>query len=270
MKVKTEKSRGLLTSFPADRIRFSRFHCCEALAPFVEHYWAVQWQLRGRPDFVSQNVPHPSVNLSFEKEGAMLTGVMTSVFTKRLSGNEHVFAVKFLPAGFHAFFKKPVALLSDHQVKASLVFGKKADDLGRKIYAARKMENRLRLAEEFLLSLRPQPDPPAAALHKLLEKISRDRQLSSVEQLAQLNGVSVRSLQRSFRQYIGVSPKWVIRRYRLHDAVEKIKTGGKVNFSALAHELGYADQAHFIRDFRKIVGQTPAHFSQAQQTTGNL
>jgi AraC-like DNA-binding protein len=59
-----------------------------------------------------------------------------------------------------------------------------------------------------------------------------------------------------------VGPKWVINRYRLHEAVERLQEGAQINFSELAMELGYFDQAHFIRDFRKLVGCTPVAFAR--------
>jgi AraC-like DNA-binding protein len=55
------------------------------------------------------------------------------------------------------------------------------------------------------------------------------------------------------------SPKWVIQRYRLHEAAERLDTAA-TDLSTLAHELGYADQAHFARDFKAAVGRPPASY----------
>ena len=59
-----------------------------------------------------------------------------------------------------------------------------------------------------------------------------------------------------------MSPKWVIRRYRLHEALERVNAGHRVDWAALAAELGYFDQAHFIRDFKALVGRTPAEYGR--------
>jgi AraC-like DNA-binding protein len=53
----------------------------------------------------------------------------------------------------------------------------------------------------------------------------------------------------------------VIRVYRLHEAVEAIKAGTVVDWAQLALDLGYFDQAHFIRDFKALVGQPPGEYS---------
>jgi AraC-like DNA-binding protein len=75
-------------------------------------------------------------------------------------------------------------------------------------------------------------------------------------------------VQRWFQQYAGVAPTWVLRRYRLLDAAEAVRDGGLVDWAALAAELGYADQAHLIRDFRAAVGEPPAAYARAQRPVG--
>jgi AraC-like DNA-binding protein len=71
-----------------------------------------------------------------------------------------------------------------------------------------------------------------------------------------------RTLQQLFSSYVGVGPKWVINRYRLHEALERLQEGAHINFAELAMELKYFDQDHFIRDFRKLVGCKPAAYTR--------
>jgi AraC-like DNA-binding protein len=67
-------------------------------------------------------------------------------------------------------------------------------------------------------------------------------------------------MQRLFSDYVGVGPQWVLKRYRLHDAVEQIDRRGDVDWTRFALDLGYYDHAHFNRDFRALVGRTPAQY----------
>ena len=64
------------------------------------------------------------------------------------------------------------------------------------------------------------------------------------------------------QRYVGVSPKWVISRYRLHDAIEQLMQSVPTDWAAFALQLGYFDQAHFIRDFRKLVGRAPGAYAR--------
>jgi AraC-like DNA-binding protein len=70
----------------------------------------------------------------------------------------------------------------------------------------------------------------------------------------------VRTLQRRFADHIGISPKAVIRRYRLYEAAEAAREA-EIDWGALAADLGYADQAHLVRDFRAGFGVTPAAYA---------
>ena len=92
--------------------------------------------------------------------------------------------------------------------------------------------------------------------------------MTQVEELAAVAGMGVRSLQQLFSEYVGVSPKWTIRRFRLHEAADRLAGGDEPDLAALAQRLGYFDQAHFTSDFRKLVGQTPAQYRQRERAAG--
>jgi AraC-like DNA-binding protein len=81
-----------------------------------------------------------------------------------------------------------------------------------------------------------------------------------VDQVADVAGLSVRSLQRLFATYVGVSPKAVLARYRLQDAAAAIDEGAVIDLAGLAASLGWFDQAHFSREFRSVVGMTPSAY----------
>jgi AraC-like DNA-binding protein len=74
----------------------------------------------------------------------------------------------------------------------------------------------------------------------------------------------MRRLQRLFTDHVGVGPKWVIRRYRLHEAAARAADGTGLDLVRLAADLGYSDQAHLTRDFTSIVGLPPARYARAQ------
>ncbi len=76
----------------------------------------------------------------------------------------------------------------------------------------------------------------------------------------------MRQLQRRFADHVGVSPKAVIRRYRLYEAAERARLGREVDWAALAVELGYSDQAHLTGDFSATVGMPPDRYAR----TGGL
>jgi AraC-like DNA-binding protein len=91
-----------------------------------------------------------------------------------------------------------------------------------------------------------------------------DRSLRRLDDLAALSGIGARTLQRLFQEHVGVSPTWVLRRYRLLEAAETVRDGRPVSWAQVAADLGYSDQAHLVRDFRAAVGTTPAAYAAQQ------
>jgi AraC-like DNA-binding protein len=94
--------------------------------------------------------------------------------------------------------------------------------------------------------------------------IAVDRTITTVEQVLHRWRLGKRMLQRLFNEYVGVGPKWVINRYRLHEAIERLAGDPPKDWTQLALELGYFDQAHFIRDFKALVGRPPAAYVRQQ------
>ena len=233
------------------------------LEGWVEHFWCVQWDLRGRPARVSETLPHPSVNLSIETRRAEVVGVVTGRYTRRLSGRGRVVAVKFRPAMFQPFLRRPLSTLTDRVVSPEVLFGPDARELARRVRAERDVRRCAALLEGFLLERLPSPSAPALRVRDLVERLAADRTLVRAEQVAALAGVDLRRLQRLFRTYAGVSPKWVLQRFRLHEAAEALDAGASGGLGALALRLGYFDQAHFIRDFRAVVGCSPGAYLHA-------
>ena len=73
----------------------------------------------------------------------------------------------------------------------------------------------------------------------------------------------MRRLQILFKEYVGATPKWVIRRNRLLDAADQLSGGAEVDLATLAQALGYYDQSNFTTDFEKLVGKPPADYRRS-------
>jgi AraC-like DNA-binding protein len=108
----------------------------------------------------------------------------------------------------------------------------------------------------------PAPDPKIDLAAKIVRLIVERREIKTVADLKANTGIGIRKLQRLFSEYVGVSPKWVIRRNRLHEVVGILNSGAQPDWPQVALELGYFDQAHLINDFKSIVGFPPAEYQK--------
>jgi AraC-like DNA-binding protein len=233
----------------------------EPLAPFVEYYWIVRWDRRGQPAHEQTILPHPNVHLVFEASGAGIYGVDRRLFTRVLTGQGKALGVRFRAGCFRPFWGAPISQLSDRVVPATRVFGPLAEKTRQAIMCAETDADVVGGAESLLFSALPEPDPVAAQIAELVALIGSDASLRRVDQLSVVSGLSVRSLQRLFADYVGVSPKWVMRRARLHEAALRADGGEPVDWAALALDLGYADQAHLTRDFTATIGVSPGRYA---------
>ena len=99
----------------------------DALAPFVDYYWILRWDLRGKPPYEQTILPHPNVNLVFEASGAGIFGVDRRLFTRSISGPGQALGVRFLAGGFRPFWQAPISQLTDRVVPAARLFGPRAE-----------------------------------------------------------------------------------------------------------------------------------------------
>lgn len=261
---KTDPPRGVLkTAGRARPFRHERYHPSTDLDAYVEHYWVVEWDLRGQPPYRAETLPHPSVHMIFEAGGrSRIRGPARAKFSRLLKGKGGVFAVKFTPAGFHPFARVPVSKFTDTVVSLRTVFGGNALALDRAVRATRTDAARIEIVEAFLRRRLREPDHDVPRVSGIVYQAAGDRMLVKVDDLVERFATNKRTLQRLFTKYVGVSPKWVIQRYRLHEAAARL-AAAPVDHAALAVELGYADQAHFARDFKAIVGVSPAAYERA-------
>ncbi len=256
-------SRGLLRLPPDNAgLRVSRHAPSSNLAPCIAYYWMVSWDLRGQPPHVQETLPHPNVYMVFEDSRLTIRGVSTSKFTRILEDQAFAFGVKFRPGGFHPFLQSSTSSLTDRVVAANYVFGADGDALEAALIRSCGEDAMVETVEAFFLQHVPQPDKNVALADRLVGQILNRPQIKTVDDLADHTGLNKRSVQRLFREYVGIPPKWVIRRYRLHELIERLEAGDPLDWSDLALELGYFDQAHLIHDFRAITGYSPADYQR--------
>ena len=258
-----DRVRGVLRPVAeGGKLRHERLAASASLAGVVQHFWSVRWDLRGAKPFVPETLPHPNVHLVFEGDGASIAGVHTGRFTTQLKDTGWVFGVKFRPGAFRPYLGRSVASLRDHTVPIGEVFGTQGAALARQVSDYGSDADKAAAIERFLTERMTPSDPNVERVSHIVDEIAENREILSVEQVVELARLGKRTLQQLFNSYVGVGPKWVINRYRLHEAVERLQAGAQINFTELAMELGYFDQAHFIRDFRKLVGCTPAAYTR--------
>ncbi len=267
MKPKTEQPKGLLDrKHSQSKFELARYDPTDPhIAAVVSHYWLVSWDLTDQEPYVSETLPYPSIHLVFQRGLSGVFGVPRGRFLRRLEGKDESFGVSFRPGGFYALVQTPAWRFSDRRTPVEEVFGQPGLALEKAILDTSNHVERIRLAEVFLRQRQPKPDETVDFVNRVIDRIAVERSITRVEDVAGEVGFSRRQLERLFSRYVGASPKWVIQRYRLFEAAERLASDPHLDTGRLAYDLGYFDQAHFIKDFKAMVGRPPADYARASQ-----
>ena len=239
--------------------RHVRYGPPRALADWVEHFWLESWELRDRTPQTRVVLPHPCVHLVFAPGRSRIYGVQLSRFVRELKGNDRILGIKFRPGAFYPFFQKPISRIANASLPAQQVF-QNAISAEKSILACCDDLAMVDMAAQFLMAHLPPLDPNVDTACKIVEEIAIDRCVTRVEHLTARYGLQERTLQRLFHRYVGASPRWVIKRYRVYEVLNQLSAGMPVAWAALAQDMGYFDQSHFNNDFRKLVGCAPGEY----------
>lgn len=275
-----QDSRGIIApALLRERLTLNRYPPGPDLEGLIDRFWVVSWRLPDGMVHIQQVLTHPCANLSVspadlmddERPGpleATLNGVARQLTSRRLVGGGWALAAMTTPGGLGAFVKQPAAEFTDRVVPLGPALGLDGDVLIAGLTAIDNEPERVALLTAWLSEVVAAADPErvrsAREVADVAQLAETDRSVRRLDDLAAASGIGARTLQRMFTEHAGVSPTWVLRRYRLMDAAEAVRDGRPVVWAQVAADLGYSDQAHLVRDFRAAVGTTPAAYAAAQ------
>ncbi|NUU04921.1 AraC family transcriptional regulator [Leifsonia sp. C5G2] len=256
------RSKGLLT--PGAPVRIARLFPGDRAALFVRHYWLPRWELPAVARIRQDVLEYPTANLVVEPEGAALFRAHRGLTSRTLEDSGWAFGVLLHPGAARGWGGASLRALPPVVPLPRL----RVDGTGGMAEAVRagmaRGDDRAAVAAfEAWLDTLPEPDDDARLVDRIVAAVEDDRDLLRVEQLAERFGLGVRHLQRLVAGHIGFGPKWLIQRYRLQEAAAALRSAEPPQLAGLAAALGYADQAHFSREFKAVVGSAPGAYAAA-------
>jgi AraC-like DNA-binding protein len=253
-------------------VEVRRWPASERVSHWVENHWSLRWDLPQGTSYSSEVLPHPTCSLTVERgdhprpeldgEELVVTGVVTRRFDVEVRGSGRVAGLRFRAGGLAALSGRTARSWTDRTVPAAGVvdagvleaLGALDLDGGDEAIG----EGLARVEAAFPAA--PAEDARYARVLRVVADMLEDRSLVAVSELEQRHGVSGRTLQRDFLHYVGVGPKWVLARYRMHDVVAELDGGYAGSLTELALRHGWYDQAHFTRNFTALVGVPPSRY----------
>ncbi|MEY8743546.1 DUF6597 domain-containing transcriptional factor [Bacillales bacterium AN1005] len=240
--------------------QLNRYAPSEALRSWVKHFWIVSWDLTGKQPYSQHIVPNPCVNLIVEHGNTFFYGSSKRKFTYMIKEKGSVFGVKFKPGGCYPYLRTPISALHGNPLHVGQILHVTSDELEDYLLGMKTDAEKVSYMNQLLCEHLPAEDAKAQFVGEIVSQIELNRDMLRVDDLAAFWNIHTRQLQRLFNKYVGISPKAVIKLYRLQNAAESIEQGSHYDLIQLSQDLGYHDQSHFIKDFKSIIGSTPEDY----------
>lgn len=246
----------------AELYQLRRYFPDAALTELIEQFWLVDWDLRGKASHIQQNLPDPNFHLVISNGTASLLGPVSKSYSYEMQGKGQIIGVKFALGALAELLNFKPADFIDQQLDVQQLFAIDSRQLLSELSMANSDQQRVAILQCCFKPFAIAPSVQAARVRQLVHLIKQHSDITKVELLSERSNLSVQAIQRCFRQYLGITPKWLIRKYRLHHCLLLLEQQS-VEIADLVEALGYTDQSHLIRDFREFLGVTPAAYKLA-------
>ncbi|HWU78380.1 MAG TPA: helix-turn-helix domain-containing protein [Rhodanobacter sp.] len=180
-----------------------------------------------------------------------------------------VMGVVFHPGGAHALTGEDARALTGHDIDLGDLFGNAAAALLReRLLAIDTPCERVRTLAQWLRQ-RMHVTALHPAVDHALAMLARQPQVHRISLLARDAGLSERRLGMLFQHQVGMRPKHYARLLRFRAVLSQAQDRASVNWSRVAADCGYSDQAHLSHEFRQFSGITPTAFMAARGPYAN-
>jgi AraC-like DNA-binding protein len=224
---------------------------------------ACYWTLVGDGAAGHRVLPDGCMDLLFDLScargpNAAFIGAMSEAIVTSPASRVRLLGVRFRPGEAFAFVGIPGGEATDRVIPLGDALGRLADVLSDELMDAPDTAARVAALDRRLTSLRARARPSDPRVRRAVAAILDSPARARVARLARDLGVGERQLERTFVERVGLGPKAFARVARLQALVARLAdVGARMPWAVLASDVGYADQAHMIRDVRRLAGVTP-------------
>lgn len=255
---------------------YNEYPTSAALSPFVVCFWTTTGDVPAQGTYTC--TPSGYTDILFATGDArpllledgrfigtpehMLNGLWTRPALVGSHGPIGRFGIRFKPEVFIQLFGLPMSGMENATLAVDDVFGTDMRELTARIQEAPGTAERIVLAEGFVHELLQRRMPRQHYLGAALDLLRGSGGRMSTAMLSERVHVSPRQLQRTFTEQLGISPKLYARLVRFNQAARLVRQHAAPSWLDITYDCGYADQAHFIREYKEFAGVTPARAAQ--------
>jgi AraC-like DNA-binding protein len=248
--------------------------------PFIQYYKYIETDLTGLYrivpipyvelyfNFTAVNLFSPSYyDLSFPRIHLAGLHHYDQFAYSNMSGSERKggFCIIFRPGGFFNLFRIKSSEFSKYCITGDSLFRRDINYLWEKLSSCNGIGSMRDVFESFFSGSASGYHPGNGLLDQIVGRMDRTGGMTRVSELCNIFNITPRSLERHFIDEMGIPAKELLQIFRINRAIRMLAEQPDANLAGLSYLSGYFDQAHFIRDIRKITGISPGQL-QASET----
>jgi AraC-like DNA-binding protein len=245
-----------------------------SLTKFVNYFWSFDTKEPGTENIVFRILADGLPGLLFQHYGgtsslkdldgsklptSFVYGQATTSFTNFSQGQLSVTGVSLKPESLPWLFRTDATEFTNKLFSLNELAVYNVND---RLLNALNLEERIDIISAFLLSntnLKTDTDAVVADSISRMNRSATPLRLSSLHRYYQ---ISERHFERKFKSSVGIRPLQYLRILKFQKAICQMQVLSPQKLSAIGYDLEYADQSHFIRDFKEFSGFSPEEFRQ--------
>ena len=199
-------------------------------------------------------------NANYKK--AWVSGVHDEYLSISAHHDSEMFVIQLKPYGASPFLKIPMNQIANRVVAGDALLDGSLLQLRDELFASDTSEQKFSVAEQWLSRHFAEEHSPPDEVVASVASIDKNPTANLSDTLQGI-GVTSKHLIDLFRRFVGITPKVYQRVMRFNRVFQAIRENGSIDWAEVASQCGYADQSHFIREFRRFSGFKPAEFIRA-------
>ncbi len=244
----------------ADQVVYIEFFPDSRLVKFIHCYWQLKTVKPLTEPFFYKVVADGCIDIFFEvdnPEDNYIMGFSSTYIEFPLATTFNYVGTRFLPAAFPFLFQINASALTNRFESLKAVLPEVSVQLSALFQKPVQASQYKALLDTYFLNIAV--NAAATIDHRVFDAIAIILKQQGVIQVQKQidTGISQRQLRRLFEFYIGVTPKTFSKVVRFQNILQAKPSVESLRKSKIFFDIGYYDQAHFIKEFKTLAGLTP-------------
>lgn len=226
----------------------------------------------GYPEMIFHYGDPYKINISGDwktQSKQIIAGQIKNHFFIENTGVSKMFAIKFQPWALKELFDLTMNEITDDVISFPKEISEVLSEVQKIAIGELSFNEKVMRLEKWFLTFVTENQIQLSPKHQIVSYLIQYHGKIELLELQQKFEISERTLERYFKTYIGLSPKFYSRILRF-SYIFKIIQENKIDWQDIVYQVGYYDQSHFIKNFQEFTGEDPSKYGFSAKNMANF